>query len=139
VTGGGFVLQGNASWDAYLFDWAVDALPFPGRKGYGATRHKHGILSVKSEVKSLMKIESELLLERITVNPNVLVGKPVIRGLRISVEQILRALAGGVSVEELLHDYPDLERDDIRAAIVYAAERVAEERVYQLPRMEMHG
>ena len=75
---------------------------------------------------------SEALLARITTNPDVLVGKPTIRGLRISVEQILRALAAGVSAEDLLYDYPDLESADISAAIAYAAERVAEERLFRV-------
>jgi len=74
------------------------------------------------------------LLGRITVNPNVRVGKPTVRGLRISVEQVLRALAAGVSEEELLRDYLDLEPDDIRAVLAYAAERVADERVFAIPR-----
>ena len=57
----------------------------------------------------------EDLLNRITVNPEVMVGKPAIRGLRITVEQILKALTGGVTVEELLEDYPELEKEDIQA------------------------
>jgi uncharacterized protein (DUF433 family) len=65
------------------------------------------------------------LLNRITVNPKVLVGKPTIRGLRISVEQILNALAAGVPEEDLLKDYPELEADDIRAALAYAASVMA--------------
>jgi uncharacterized protein (DUF433 family) len=73
------------------------------------------------------------LLERITVNPDVLVGKPTIRGLRISVEQILRALSAGISKEELLQDYPELQEDDIRAVHAYAADRIAEEKVYPIP------
>ena len=52
---------------------------------------------------------------RITIDPSVLVGKPTVRGLRISVEQVLRALGGGVSQVDLLRDYPDLEPDDIAA------------------------
>jgi len=68
--------------------------------------------------------------ERITVDPRVLVGKPTIRGRRISVEQILQALAHDVPVADLLKDYPDLERADIQACLAYAAERVMEERVY---------
>lgn len=72
------------------------------------------------------------LLERITIDPNVLVGKPVIRGLRISVEQVLRALAAGVPESDLLDDYPELEPDDIRAALAYAAEQVASEKVYRV-------
>jgi uncharacterized protein (DUF433 family) len=72
----------------------------------------------------------EQLLGRITVIPNVLVGKPTIRGMRISVEQILDALAAGVPEQELLEDYPMLEPDDIRAVLLYAREVVAAERVY---------
>lgn len=69
---------------------------------------------------------------RITVDERVLVGKPTVRGLRISVEHVLRALANGVPEAELLADYPDLELDDIRACLNYAAEVIAGERVYQL-------
>ena len=72
------------------------------------------------------------LLDRITVDPAVLRGKPAIRGLRISVEQVLRALAAGVTEAELLADYPELEPEDLRAAEAYAAERIAEERVYAI-------
>ncbi|MEW6409665.1 MAG: DUF433 domain-containing protein [Nitrospirota bacterium] len=61
----------------------------------------------------------ENLLKRITINPKVMVGKPTIRGLRITVEQILKALAGGVTAEELLEDYPELEKEDIQAALIY--------------------
>jgi uncharacterized protein (DUF433 family) len=73
------------------------------------------------------------LQERITVDLAVLVGKPIVRGLRISVEQVLRAKAAGISDDELLRDYPDLEPDDIRACQAYAADVVAAERVYPLP------
>jgi uncharacterized protein (DUF433 family) len=61
-----------------------------------------------------------------------MVGKPTIRGLRISVEQILKALAGGVSSQELLEDYPELEPEDIQAALLYAAELVSEEQVFEI-------
>jgi len=70
------------------------------------------------------------ILKRITVNPKVMVGKPTVRGLRITVEQILKALAGGVTSEELLEDYPELENEDIQAVLLYAAELAQEERVY---------
>lgn len=70
------------------------------------------------------------LLDRITVDPSVLVGKATIRSMRISVEQILEALAAGVPEEELLEDYPALEPEDIRAALLYARDLVAAERVY---------
>jgi len=69
--------------------------------------------------------DNESLQQRITVNPSILVGKPTIRGLRISVEQILRALAHDVPKEDLLKDYPDLEPEDIQACLAYAAERLS--------------
>jgi uncharacterized protein (DUF433 family) len=75
-------------------------------------------------------INQENLLSRITVNPQVMVGKPTIRGLRITVDQILRALAGGISTEELFDDYPELEPEDIEAVLLYAAELVSEEQVF---------
>ena len=78
----------------------------------------------------MYKQEVSDLLKRITVNPDVMVGKPTIRGLRITVEQILKALAGGVTVDEVLEDYPELEKEDIQAVLLYAAELAAEERVY---------
>lgn len=62
-------------------------------------------------------MQAQNLLNRITINPKVLLGKPIIRGLRISVDQILKALAGEVTVEELLQDYPELEKEDIQAAL----------------------
>jgi uncharacterized protein (DUF433 family) len=70
------------------------------------------------------------LRERITINSDVLVGKPTIRGLRISVEQILRALAVGVPQDDLLADYPELEREDILAVLTYAADLVSETKIY---------
>lgn len=72
------------------------------------------------------------LLDRITMNPKVLLGKPTIRGMRISVEQILTALAARVSTTDLLQDYPELEMADLQAVLTYAAERVSEEQVYLL-------
>ena len=58
----------------------------------------------------------EELLQRITVDEKVLRGKPTLRGLRISVEPVLRALASGVSQAELLREHPELEPEDLRAA-----------------------
>lgn len=69
----------------------------------------------------------EDLLQRITFDQNVLGGKPIIRGLRISVEMILELLAKGSSRQEILEDYPNLEPDDIRAALFYAHYLVADE------------
>lgn len=61
------------------------------------------------------------LSKRITINPEVMVGKPTIRGMRITVEQILNSLAANISVKDLMEDYPELELDDIKAALLYAA------------------
>lgn len=77
-------------------------------------------------------MKSEQLLERITVNPEVMIGKPTIRGLRITVEQILKALAGGITPQELLDDYPELEKEDIQAILLYAAELVSEEQIFEV-------
>lgn len=70
------------------------------------------------------------ILDRITVNPKVMVGKPTIRDLRITVEQILRALTNGVPTQELLEDYPELKPEDIQAVLSYATELVNEEQVF---------
>ena len=69
------------------------------------------------------------LLARITSQPGVMLGKPTVRGLRITVEQLVMALAYGLSEDALLADYPELERDDVRAALLYAGTLVASERV----------
>ena len=58
--------------------------------------------------------------ERITINPEICHGKPTIRGLRYTVETILELLSSGMTTEEILGDYEDLERDDILAALDYA-------------------
>lgn len=60
------------------------------------------------------------LLKRITVNPEIFGGKPIIRGIRISVELILSLLAQGETAEAILSDYPDLTPDDILACLAYA-------------------
>jgi uncharacterized protein (DUF433 family) len=61
------------------------------------------------------------LLARITIDPEVCHGKPVIRGLRYPAETILELLSSGMTNREILSDYPDLESDDIRAVLMYAA------------------
>ncbi|MBM4227233.1 MAG: DUF433 domain-containing protein [Gammaproteobacteria bacterium] len=58
---------------------------------------------------------------RITIDPGICHGKPCIRGLRYPVASVLEWLAGGMSTEEILADYPDLESEDILAALAYAA------------------
>lgn len=61
------------------------------------------------------------LLERIMIDPNVCHGKPTLRGLRYTVEMLLDLLSSGMTREEILEDYEDLEGDDISAALAYAA------------------
>lgn len=69
------------------------------------------------------------LLRRIKSNPKIFGGKPIIRGMRISVELVLALLAQGATEEEILADYPDLEPADIRACIAYAHAVVAHDRL----------
>lgn len=76
-----------------------------------------------------MKAEEELL-ERIVIDPNVMVGRPVIRGTRVPVEHVLTLLAQGLTVEDILKDYPHLTRDDIAAVLLYAAKVTGREEVY---------
>jgi uncharacterized protein (DUF433 family) len=71
----------------------------------------------------------EDLLQRITFDKEILTGKPIIRGMRISVDMILELLAKGATTEEILEDYPDLEPEDLRAALLYAHHLVAGETV----------
>lgn len=71
--------------------------------------------------------------ERITVDPKVLAGKPIIKGTRIAVEFILDLLANDWTIEKILKNYPQLKREDITAALKYATEILTEEKVYPLP------
>ncbi len=73
------------------------------------------------------------LLARITVDPAILHGKPSIRGLRYPVETILDLLSADMTPEAILADYPDLERDDIRAALAYAAQLSRVQRLVIVP------
>ena len=74
-------------------------------------------------------MDEQKLLERITINPEIFGGKPIIRGRRIAVEHILGMLAAGATAESILEHYPYLEADDIRACLVYARRLVGNERV----------
>ena len=69
------------------------------------------------------------LLQRITFNPGIFNGKPIIRGRRIAVEHILCMIAEGSTVEEILEGYPFLEKEDIQACMIYAHRIVSHERV----------
>ena len=66
-------------------------------------------------------MDTQNLLERITIDPTISHGKPTIRGLRYPVEVILELLSSGMTTEELLSDYPDLEHEDIMAVLAFAA------------------
>ncbi|MBZ0204613.1 MAG: DUF433 domain-containing protein [Ignavibacteria bacterium] len=76
--------------------------------------------------------ETAKLLERITFDPRVMGGKALIRGLRISVKQVIKALASGVPEKDILSDYPELEKEDIQAVLLYASNLVEEERVFEV-------
>ncbi|MCF8080932.1 MAG: DUF433 domain-containing protein [Desulfobacterales bacterium] len=72
-------------------------------------------------------MESQKLLDRITYNPEIFGGKPIIRGKRLAVEHVLGMLAAGDTIETLLQEYPWLEREDIIACLLYAKSVVANE------------
>jgi uncharacterized protein (DUF433 family) len=71
------------------------------------------------------------LLKRIVVDPKIMLGKPVIKGTRIPVEIIVEKIAYGATNDDLHKDYPFLKEDDIRAALLYAAKRIANEEIYE--------
>ncbi len=70
--------------------------------------------------------------ERIVIDPNILVGKPIVRGTRLSVDFILSLLAQGWPESEILRNYPGLATADIRACLAYASDTLRVERVYPL-------
>ncbi len=77
-------------------------------------------------------MDEDRLLKRITINPEIFGGKPIIRGRRLAVEHVLGMLAAGDSPETILEGYPWLETEDIQACIAYAHKIVAHERVEPL-------
>ncbi len=76
---------------------------------------------------------------RIEINPKITTGKPVIKGTRITVELILRQLAQELKPEDILKNYPHLKKQDIQAAVAYAAKLVEKESVYPLETKRAHG
>ena len=78
-------------------------------------------------------MDEQKLLERITVNPAIFGGKPVVRGRRLAVEHVLGMLAAGDSPEDILAAYQWLEPDDIRACLAYARRVVGHERIEPFP------
>ena len=73
--------------------------------------------------------------DRIVSDPDILVGKPVIKGTRISIELILGWLANGWTHEQILESYPNITREDILAALAFATERLHEEDYIPLPKL----
>jgi uncharacterized protein (DUF433 family) len=78
-------------------------------------------------------MDEHILLKRITVNPNIFGGKPIIRGRRLAVEHVLGMLAAGDTPETILQGYPWLEPVDIQACLAYAHRLVGHERIEPLP------
>lgn len=72
------------------------------------------------------------LLNRIETNPNIMFGKPIIRGSRLPVEIILEKLAYGETEDEILKEYPFLKKEDIKAALLFAAKTLSLEEVMQV-------
>jgi uncharacterized protein (DUF433 family) len=77
-------------------------------------------------------MDEKRLLERITVNPQIFGGKPIIRGRRLAVEHVLGMLAAGDTIETILEAYPWLEREDVQACLIYARRIAANERIEPL-------
>jgi Uncharacterized conserved protein len=77
-------------------------------------------------------VDEKALLERITVNPAIFAGKPIIRGRRLAVEHVLGMLAAGDTPETILAGYPWLEPEDVQACLAYAHRLVAHEQVEPL-------
>lgn len=71
-------------------------------------------------------------LQRITLNPNVCFGKPTVRNLRYPVEMLLDLMAAGMTQEEILEDYPDLEQEDLQACLMFAAQLTRVKSIHKL-------
>jgi uncharacterized protein (DUF433 family) len=78
-------------------------------------------------------MDEQVLLKRITVNPKIFGGKPIIRGRRLAVEHVLSMLAAGDTTETILQRYPWLEKEDVQACLIYACRLVGHERVEPWP------
>ena len=92
-----------------------------GKAGFWRNRQRKSIIVAKTTVFAYIPLVSTEIFPRITVNPGVCFGKPTIRGMRIRVSDVLGMLAGGMTADEILADFPYLEREDITAAMAYAA------------------
>lgn len=77
----------------------------------------------------MTRLDENALLARITVDPEIFGGKPIVCGRRLAVEHVLEMLAAGDTIGDLLREYPWIERDDVQACLVYARRLVGHERV----------
>ena len=102
--------------------------PFVQRADAGRDRAEVVLRSCQSNENAMIQ-ETELL-ERVTVRPEIVGGKPIIRGVRFAVEHVLANLAAGDTVDTILSQYPILDPEDIRACLLYAYRAVASEHVY---------
>jgi uncharacterized protein (DUF433 family) len=100
----------------------------PREREHPSEEQKRGQRGRREEKDTL--VTEERLLSRIVVNPKIMVGKPVIRGTRVPVEHILKLEAQGLSLNEILREFPHLKKDDIMAALLYAAKVMSREEVY---------
>ena len=98
-------------------------------KGRGArqriARLRDALTALAPGYAGLTEVFDRNLLARITSNPEIFGGKPIIRGMRISVELVLSLLAQGVTTEDILSDYPSLTREDVQACLAYARAVIA--------------
>ncbi len=121
------------SWRAKL---RTLSQPLPKGKEIGSSdkraRGKKAVVSRPWAGVSSGNMIDEKLLGRITGNPEIFGGKPIIRGMRISVELILSLLAQGEKEETILADYPDLEPDDLRACLAYAHAAISHDKLDSL-------
>ena len=76
-----------------------------------------------------MNLQDEILLKRITINPEIMGGKPIIRGMRFPVADVLQLLASGMTETEILEQHPYLEKDDITAALLYGSFTINNKRI----------
>ena len=101
--------------------------------GSGGVEEDYGLRTIaSSEGSTGEEMSDESLLRRITSDPAIFGGKPIVRGMRISVELILSLLKQGETWESILDDYPDLETEDIRACLEYARALVVHDHVERI-------
>ena len=75
-----------------------------------------------------MNQNHEKLLKRITIDPKVMTGKPVIKGTRLTVQYILKLMGSGVTIDQIIEEYPKVKKEDVRACLMYAAQYFNENR-----------